>query len=349
MSKTTIASVDGGNGGTNGVIAMANGRTKQFYTPSVRAIARGDTLGLKGMELEYQYVDWNGFRYVVGDDVTRITRRGIERHLGGDRYGNEFHQFLVAVALANLGVKSGDVDLTLFAPPGLYNQVRGNILKNFDTPVEIRLKGDKKPRNWEYSKVTVLPESVAGMLTVALDKKGQPTATDMLTGEIVVLDGGAKTFDAVVIRNGNINPESLEESTWSDGGLDLHVRQPILRYMQGQGMDFDNLTVDDIDRVIRAGLVTDDYTLIHAGKEVDIKPVVDKYALRYAEWVANNIIDGVYNGLNGYKSGVVIGGWVALVKDHIKEWYGDKIVFTDVDAVDANAHGGLRYRLSRLK
>src|SRR5574337_1846320 len=72
-----IASVDAGNGGTNAVLARPNGNHKTYYEPSVRAAASGDSLGLgKEWEMDYDYVDWNGHRYVTGDDVIRVTRRG---------------------------------------------------------------------------------------------------------------------------------------------------------------------------------------------------------------------------------------------------------------------------------
>ena len=63
-----IASVDAGNGGTNAVIAKPNGGYKSVYFPSVRAAATGASLGLgKDLELEYEYVDWYGHRYVIGE------------------------------------------------------------------------------------------------------------------------------------------------------------------------------------------------------------------------------------------------------------------------------------------
>ncbi|MBZ0294811.1 MAG: hypothetical protein K8L99_19770 [Anaerolineae bacterium] len=75
-----IVSVDPGNGGANAVLAKANGY-KSIYFPSVRAAATGDTLGLGAdMELQYDYVDWHGHRYVVGEDVLRVTRRHMESH-----------------------------------------------------------------------------------------------------------------------------------------------------------------------------------------------------------------------------------------------------------------------------
>ncbi len=106
-----IASIDTGNGGCKAELAKSGGGgRKSHYEPSVRASATGDTLGLgKGAigELSYEYADWNGHRYVTGDDVIRVTKRGLERHMGSNRYGNEMHQFLTALALAKMGVKEG--------------------------------------------------------------------------------------------------------------------------------------------------------------------------------------------------------------------------------------------------
>ena len=63
-----IVSADAGNGGTNAVMAKENGKYKRYYEPSVRAMATGDSLGLGlQFEMEYEYVDWYGSRYVTGD------------------------------------------------------------------------------------------------------------------------------------------------------------------------------------------------------------------------------------------------------------------------------------------
>ena len=81
----TIISCDAGNGGTTAVLARDKGRYKSIYFPSVRAAATGDSLGLGGdLELDYTYVDWYNHRYVVGEDVLRVTRRHMER----DNYEN---------------------------------------------------------------------------------------------------------------------------------------------------------------------------------------------------------------------------------------------------------------------
>jgi hypothetical protein len=354
----TIASVDAGNGGTNAIIPNGKGGYKTHYEPSVRAAATGATRGLgASMEMQYEYVDWCGHRYVTGDDVVKVTRRGLERHMGGGRYGNEFHQFLVAVALAKLGIKSGTLDLTLFAPPGLYNIAKPSIQSGFmenSGKVEIKLKGDKKAREWRYESVTVFPEGIGAAACFVLDDNGKTVHSDVLNGDTVILDSGAHTLDALKMSDGNFNPESLEHATWENGGVDTLVRQPILRQVKKASEDFDQITVDDVDRVIRLGTVSGDYTLRAGGAEVDIKPLLEKYSHRYAEWVANNIIDGQFNGLRGVKSLILVGGGTVLIEPWLKKWHGEKLLdrtkyaqTKKVHPVDMNAVGGMR--LARLR
>jgi hypothetical protein len=355
-----IASCDAGNGGTNAILATGKGSYKAHYEPSVRAAATGASLGLgAGMELQYDYVDWNGHRYVTGDDVIRITRRNLERHMGGNRYGNEFHQFLVAVALAKLGIKSGTVDLTLFAPPGLYTTAKGDIQAAFmenNGDVEIKLKGDKKAREWRYNSVTVFPEGIGAAACFVLDDKGDTVISDVLSGDTIILDSGAHTLDALKLNDGNFNPESLEHATWENGGVEMHIRQPILRSVKRASEDFDHISVDDVDRVIRLGSVSGDYTLRAGGAEVDIKPLLDKYSERYAEWIANNIIDGVFNGLRGIKSMILVGGGSVMIEPWLKKWHAGKLLdrtkypqTKKVHPVDMNAVGGMRLAMMRTK
>lgn len=356
-----IASVDAGNGGTNAVL-IKNGANsyRNHYLPSVRAAATGGSLGLgSGLELEYQYYDWGGHRFVVGDDVVRITRRNLERHMGIDRYGNEFHQFLVAVALTQLGVSKGTVDLTLFAPPGLYLQVKPFMQERFmeqGGKVNIKLKDDKKSREWHYSSVSIWPEGIGAAACFILNEKGDVAEGSLLEGETVILDLGAYTLDALKMTDGNFNPESLEHATWENAGVHTHVREPILRAVHKNNEDFSVATVDDVDTVIRRGLSTDNFVLKIAGYEMDLKPAVEKFSQRYAEWMANNICDGVFNGFRGIKSVILVGGGSILVEKHLREWYGDKILdpkkysaTQKIHPVDFNAVGGLRLAMRRLK
>lgn len=361
MKKFTL-SIDAGNGGTNAVLATSKG-SKSFYTPSVRAAASGDSLGLGGRwEMDYDYADWCGHRYVVGDDVIRVTRRQLEHHIGANRYGNEMHQFLVAYAAARLGVEGGAVNLTLFAPPGMYNRLKPFIHDRFTQGggrVEIVLKGDKKTRKFQYERVTIWPEGIGAAACFVLNDKGEFCPSDILSGDAVVLDLGAHTLDALKLSNGNFNPESLQHATWEAGGVHVHIRQPMLQAVKREvGDDGANLSVDDIDRVIRLGSVSGDYTLSVARYDIDLKPLLDKFSERYAEWVANNIADGVFEGFRGIRSVILVGGGAVLVRPYLskKGWYGEKILdmarhptTATLHPVDMNAVGGLRLALMNQK
>ena len=353
-----VISVDAGNGGTNAVLSKKGGYSSVYF-PSVRAAATGDSLGLgRDFELQYDYVDWNGHRYVYGDDVIRVTRRGLERHMGMNRYGNELHSMLIAVAIGKLGISKGTVDLTVFAPPGHYNDLKPDIIKRLksDGEVEITFKGDKKPRTWTYENVSVLPEGVGAAACFILDDKGDLIKNDVLSGETVVLDSGAYTLDALKLVDGNFNPEALQYATWENGGINAHIREPILNIVKKKSEDFANVTVDDIDAVIRCGLEKGDYNLRAAGVSVDLKPLIDKYRERFAEWIANNIGDGIFGSFKGIKSVILVGGGATLIGDHMKKWYGDKILdpkkhpsTAKIHPVDFNAVGGLRFAQMRLK
>jgi hypothetical protein len=75
-----VISVDAGNGGTNAVMSKKNGYTSVYF-PSVRAAATGDTLGLgSSLEMQYDYVDWNG--------DAAVSHRHCRRQIGGyQRHG----------------------------------------------------------------------------------------------------------------------------------------------------------------------------------------------------------------------------------------------------------------------
>jgi hypothetical protein len=354
-----IVSIDAGNGGTNGVLARATGY-KSVYFPSVRAVATGDSLGLGSQfEIQYEYVDWGQHRYVVGDDVVHVSRRGIERHQGAFRYGDEFHEFLVTVALARLGVSSGTVDLTLFAPPGMYANAKEAIEQRFwnnGGKTRIKLKSDVEERSWTYEKITVWPEGIGAAACFVVDDEGRMIPdNDVLSGQTVVLDMGMHTLDALQMSDGNFNPESLATATWENGGLKVHLLEPILRQVKKADDDFALLTLDDIDEVIRNAVIKQDYKLRVAGKEIELKEAIEKYAERYSEWVANNIIDGVFNGLRGFKSAILVGGGARLTAPHLAKWYPNKLLrfdeneaTKDIDPVDANAVGGIRLAKMRL-
>jgi hypothetical protein len=218
--------------------------------------------------------------------------------------------------------------------------------------VTIKLSTDKRPRAWQYETVTVWPEGLAAAACFILDTNGQPSGSTALAGNVAFLDSGVHTLDCLVLSDGNFNAESLDTVTYEDGGLDTHIRQPILHSLRQFAADFAPVNVDDIDLSLRIGLDSSDYTLSSGGASVDLHNSLDKYRERFAEWLANNVIDGNLDGLRGIKSLILVGGGAVLIEDHLRDWYGAKVLdrkkapeIKTIHPVDYNAVGGLRLAL----
>jgi hypothetical protein len=346
-----IVSIDAGNGFVDGVM---NGK-RNHYTyarfPSVRALATGDSLGLgSGFEMSFNFVDWGSHRYLFGDEALLGMRKAIERHQGAGRYGDEFHQFLVAVAIGMMDVKEGDIDLTLFAPPGLYAKAAPIIQKRFSEAggAGLRFAKDDKVRKWRYKRIRVQPEGVGAAACFMLNADGVLVDASVLAGDVLVIDIGMHTLDVLQMKNGNFNPESLSTATWENGGLKAHVLEPVLRQVIKVNADFSLMTLDDIDLVLRRGILSDNWILESGGKTIDLRETFAKRFQRYAEWVKNNVLDGAYNGLRGLRGGIPVGGGASLVQSHLENYYPEKIMrfgegtTKGIDPIDANAIGGLR-------
>lgn len=357
MSVDYIVSIDAGNGFTNAVRSKGKS-TDSIGFPSVRAIVTGDSLGLGSQfELDIDYVKWGGFRYAVGDNVF-LSGKAVERHQGAFRYGDEFWLFLVATALGKLlPKKGGTVDLTVFAPPSLYFDAKHAIeerMKQHDSQIAISFKGDKKARVFSIEHLTVHPEGLGAVATFALDKQGNPVASDLLDGKVIVLDFGMYTLDALQIEDGQFNPESLQTATFEGQGIRAHILDRILNKVKKASDDFALLTTDHMDAVLRQGLPTGEYILTSGSSTLDVSKLVTKLNERYAAYIANNIIDSAFDGLRGFKGAILVGGGATLVSEHLKQYYPDKILamqdyphVKQVPAIELNAIGGLRLALAR--
>lgn len=350
-----IIAADAGNGNTNVEMLLGKGKTKSVSFPSVRAIATGEKLGF-GKEVKYHWYEWGGHRYVFGDDVVRVTGRGIERHKGRLRYGNEVQKCLIAKAFRDLGVKSGEqIDLVVCAPPGIFEEVKDDMADNLKGNYRIRRDDDKRPLEVEVTSVTVVPEAISTALAFALNLDGELVAGDFFDGNILIGDGGVFTLDCTQIENGDFNPETLEHATFEDYGIDTYVREPIYRHVQklvkaGQLPEsFSAMTIYHLDMVIRNGLSSGDYTLTTPTMEsVDLTGIVEREYQRFAEAISNNVLDNHYNRLVSIKAMVLTGGWEGMVKKTLAHLYPKKIVdrkkyphVAKLQAVDLNVRGML--------
>ena len=354
-----IVAVDAGNGFTNAA-RLKGKKIDRIGFPSVRATVTGDSLGLGAQfEIDIDYLMWGGFRYVVGDAVF-LSGKAVERHQGAFRYGDEFWIFLVATALGKLlPKKGGSVDLTVFAPPSLYFDARKAITKRIELMehhIPIAFKGDKSPRVFTIERLTVHPEGLGAVAAFALDNQGQEVQSDVLDGRTLVLDLGMYTLDALLIEDGQFNPESLQSATFEGQGIRAHILERMLAKVKKAGEDFALMTPDHMDAILRQGLNTGDYVLHSGRSEVDLAELVSKLAERYAGYIANTIIDGSFDGLRGMRQVILVGGGAALVSQYLENYYPEGKVLklsqykhvASIPAMELNAVGGLRLAKARL-
>ena len=346
--------VDAGNGQTY-AIKINPKHDAHVSIPSLRARVTGARLDYDGVQqMEFDYADYNGQRWVYGEDVLSVSRDAIDSHRGAFRYGDEFHKFMVSVACAELNVTTGIVDLILFVPPGLYNAKAPEVKGNFIGKNTIQLKDDLEPREWEWGSVSVKPEGLAGIACFMLDKDGNFNKGAELEDRMVIVDIGMHTLDSVVSQKGILNPESLPTATIEHGGIMDHILKPALAYIRKEvkSEDFSVLTVYDLNEVLRSGLTEDDWTLRFAGHSYNTKEVFEWFGKQHAQWIKNNLFDNMYNGLLGYSRTVVFGGGEALTHKELADIYGGKfrsVRQVNVNPLEANAQGAVRAEKAKRK
>jgi hypothetical protein len=311
------------------------------------------------------------FRYATGDQTAMVSNKQskTERHMGINRYGNEFHRFLVAVALARMGVKSGNIDLTVFAPPKLLkkeNSIAAYVIDQFKQyPATISLKDDKTPRRFTYTDVTVMPEGVAALLAIMYDAEGNPTPLerDFLAGSCKVLDFGTWTFSVTETINGSLNLDDVGNYTFENYGLRAGFFTPMCEEIRSWGGAWEAITEDMLDIVIRHGLDSadprnpDNWLLSNmAGQSHSILELYNIYSLRYAERLANEVLDNNIDILSSNKC-FAVGGGDRIVVPHLSRFYGKNVFYEvrkhptvkGIHPAYYNAIGGLRRRINRLK
>jgi hypothetical protein len=353
--KLHVVSCDPGNGGTNSVI-IPNGKPKFDYFPSVRAQSLAVDLGNVGMDtLKYETYGWYGQQYVVGNDVVTVTGRALERHQGRNRYGNEFHAFLVMTALSRLGVPDGEVVLTLFAPPGMYQDAKKAIKRRFEGKTfELTSRHGKRRHTWEVVKVNTVPEGVGAAAVLAFDNYGQPVNAELLAGRVALIDVGAYTTDVLVLENGALNPESIGHATLANAGIRAHVIEPVLADLHAQAPDLAYVGIDHIDMLLQNS--TRSRTLETGGYTIDLKDDLEHRFELFAGWLANNVIDTQLNGLDDFNRLILVGGGALMVGKYIQRWYKAKYADLSSDPQTKGIHpayfnvvGGARMTLNQLQ
>jgi hypothetical protein len=352
-----IVSADVGNGGSNFVISK-NGKSPSYpylYYPSVRA--RSTARAEWGIDIPYKQYAWGEDVYMAGDDVINFAKTLPQSQRGAKRYGNDFHQFMIAVAMANAELPDGGVDLVIYCPPSVYVADKDAIRSTFlGEEVSIHVIGEKQPRHWLYENVSVLPECYAASMCFLFDSKGRVYESDFLMGNTLFVDIGVHTTDFVLLYNGQPNIEDFPKATYPNISVNRLVRNEVLKAIKGASSDFSMLTVEHIDQVIRNAYNGDadgaQFVLEYGGQH-DITGLIQQQGDQLAEAVYQ-VVESDFAGLEGINKLVLIGGGALMVMGYLYGKYGEKVVDTRTYETTAvlhpihfNAVGGLRAMLNK--
>src|SRR5690606_30696198 len=249
----------------------------------------------------------------------------------------------------------GPVNLTLFAPPGMYKEARKTIKRRFEGKTfDLTSRHGKRRHTWEIVAVNVVPEGVGAAAVLAFDNYGQPIDTDLLAGRVAFIDVGAYTTDVLVLKNGALNPEAIGPATLENEGLLTHVINPILAEIHAQAPDLSYVSADHIDMLLQNS--ARDRKLVTGGYEIDLKDDIERRFELFASWLANTVIDTQLNGLTDFNRVFLVGGGGQMIGKYIRKWYKAKYVDLGENPETKAIHpayfnvvGGARMTLNHLQ
>jgi len=350
-------SIDAGNGFTNA--ATLKGKSvKTVGFPSIRAMSRADDFDIEGFgSVNYPIYNWQGLRYVVGDDASLISLDSVESHRGYNRYGNEMQRFFMAVAMYQLGLKSSDIDLTMFVPPSLLIEQKDTILSRFEdvnNQLAILPEGERKPIIYNLVNINIVPEGIGAATCFMLDKRGKPSqSASELSGNVLFVDIGMYTTDVVLLQNGAFNRESLSTATSEGFGIADRILSPLAEEVRKKAADFSAINLYDIDRALRNGLKTGEFTVSSGLSNIDIEERFNAYKGAFSNAVAD-LLDSQYSSLRNVQKVVLVGGGATFINDLLAETYPNRTAtlenyssMKDVSPLEANVIGGLRLSLMK--
>ena len=379
----TIIAWDGGNG-TSSAWHLLDGELQYFMLPNVRVPVTGygmnkdvTTIGTN----EIVYADVASGRFGIGYGIWEQSKYPPETFTNSEeRYGSEIHIFMLLCLLAAINAPE-DTPLTIVtsAPPGLVNSVAKAIKQNLRYGEAqdksgiwtIRMSYDKQPRSFVIGKVIVVPEGVGAFSAYAYDANGNDVLVpldaegrdDALTGQVHIHDAGQGTYDTYVVRNGQLDAESMAFATDADAGILRQMIEPIMDYVRDQfvkaGESVPNLRPVQVDSWLRdwsLGKMKAQHARVKLhGRILDLQAIFELTSLRYARYIIQEKLERSFT--QGADTILLSGGgWVYVLPHILKEYKNKNILHPQVvphlkgiPLWELNAYGALPMSASNKK
>lgn len=373
----TFISWDGGNGNQS-AWRLVGGELQYFSLPNVRVPVTGYSLNTEVTGLgtnDVVYADVAAGRFGIGHNVWELSKYPPETFVNTEeRYGSEIHIFMLLCLLAALNAPE-DTPLTIIAsaPPGLVNKVAKTIktsLRNGEAKDKsglwtIQMSYDKKPRTFMIGKVIVVPEGVQAFCAYAYDTWGNtvqiPSTLDVtddsLTGQVHVHDAGQGTYDTYIIRNGQIDAESLSFATDPSAGILRQMVEPIMDSVRDQfvraGQPLPNLTAVQVDGWLRdwvgGGMKAKFSRVKLSGRVLELQSIFELTCAKYAQYVIAHKLSASF--ARGADTVLLVGGGWVYILNHIRKQYPNKNILSadkvphlkNIPMYELNAYGGLPF------
>lgn len=321
------------------------------------------------MVLDAHKIAWAEFlgnRYGYGDPVFDVVSSNPISLFQNDinRYGSEHHIFHILVTMALMKAPENTLLwMVAAAPPSLVGQatkqIRDAVMKGEDGSGNgtwsIRMSHRKKPFVFQFEQVLVFPEGVPAYAAYRFLPDGAVAdlsveSVDLLGGNTYIADAGRGTFDGFNIVGGNIDPETIQHATDSNGGIETHIIQPVLdeiRSITGST----HVSSAHVDRWLRrwvnAGFDPEASQVMVSGNVLHLHSAFTAARNRYADWLINHKFRPA---LKDTKTVVLAtgGGWT-LLENRFLQAFPNHTLLTptrvahlhNVDLWNLNAYGAL--------
>jgi hypothetical protein len=290
--------------------------------------------GKAGPPADYMRV--NGKPYVVGDQAERhgtLTRRS-----GAARYTPDYYGVFVAVTLARLYERGGEVAVFGSHPPGDVGY-RDDLMDSALGTWEVEHTG--RELSFKVTLANTFDEPAGGLFNVILTNDGKHYArSDINGGRALVIDIGGHTTDWLAVNPGGEIDYSLQEST--PIGI-LGVVKDFERSFRANNLEAVKSTpvlpMDRIRQAIASGM------FVGGGLEL---PCEDE--AREATQVLLNRIGDTFQNVTGgplqWDSVIVTGGGGGMLFDRLAGvLHHERLILADEPGTIhlANVRGGLKY------
>ena len=379
----TIIAWDGGNG-TSSAWHLVDDRLEYFMLPNVRAQVTGygmnkdvTTIGTN----ESVYADVAAGRFGIGDGIWEQSKYPPESFTNTEaRYGSEIHIFMLLCLLAAMNApENTPLTIVTSAPPGIVNKVAKTIKQNLrygeakdkSGVWTIQMSYDKKPRTFVIGKVVVVPEGIGAFSAYAYDANGNDVlipgnadgTDDLLTGQVHIHDAGLGTYDTYVVRNGQLDAESMAFATDPDGGIMRHMIEPIMDYIRDQfvkaGESVPTLKRVQVDSWLREwskGKMKPQHARIKLhGRILDLQAIFELVSMRFSRYIIEEKLERSFQ--QGADTILLAGGgWVYVLDNILKEYKNKNVLhpgsvehLKNIPLWELNAYGALPMSASNKK